>query len=249
MFHPRVHRRIAHGTLVALSLIVVGCSDDVHVDSVLRPPENRPPTIVTTGPDAPSGPVEVLPYGRTPAPYVLVADPDGLDDISVVFITVDSAVVRRVIARSDTMLPNQFCRQVNYAAMDTFPIDAYIPSFYPGPSECLMRRTQGGYYTSDCFNVSNPYAECLAFPSIQTASPYFLQGQISGICYIDGGILSFQIAPPAVPSNRNLYVTAIDVEYSGISVTVYDGAGASVSAKLPGLRIIYTTAPEKTAAP
>ncbi len=252
MLNPRVNHWMTLGTLVALSSIAIGCSDTnkIQVDSVLRPLDNRPPTIVATGPVFPSGPVEVISGSSAPVPYVLVADPVGLDDISVVLFTVDSVVVHRVIARTDTVLPGEFCRRVSYAPLDTFPLEPYIPSFYRGPVNCLMSPAQGGYYRSASFAPLQFYtgSECPAFPRFDTASSFFIPGSISG-CYYDGGLLSFQIVPPAVLSTRNLFITYADVEYSAISATVYDGAGASATAKFPKLRLIYTTIDERGAAP
>ena len=54
---------------------------------------------------------------------------------------------------------------------------------------------------------------------------------------------------PAVASPQNVFITYMDVEYGGISVTAYDAAGASVTAHFPNLRLVYSTAEERTAAP
>jgi hypothetical protein len=47
----------------------------------------------------------------------------------------------------------------------------------------------------------------------------------------------------------DIFITSVEVEFRGISATVYDGAGASTVATFPSIHLVFTSREEKAAAP
>src|SRR2546422_4067838 len=118
-----------------------GCSDKITVQNTTNPAENRPPIIVRQGPALPAGPIDVRASGKQL--FVIVADPDGLDDISGVFVDIGSVLLHRVIARPG--VPNAFgCENLSYAANDTLDIMPVMTTSYAGISACPLGRN-GAY--------------------------------------------------------------------------------------------------------
>ncbi len=94
----------------------------------------------------------------------------------------------------------------------------------------------------------SPYSEtCRAFPAIATASPYF--GLPIHQCVAQYPLTRFGFYPPGVPTAVDANVTFLDVEYRGIHVTVYDGAGLTATATFPSLRLVYRAYGEKPSPP
>lgn len=221
--------------LAMCSIVVLcGCEEDdffVTVDS-----ENDPPLILSQGPEFPQGTVEIVGCCADDI-WVLVGDPDGLDDIAAVFIDIEAVQINDVIIRPDAMSGN--CASVDYTPNNTidttslFALPIQIPGIHSEPLEL----DQGGIYRTHPFGV----------PSIDVVSAAL--GQPSG-CATGGGYLDWiTLNPPAVPLTLNVFVTFLDVEFRGTSVIVYDAAGDSATTTYPDLRIVYTTAEEQTIAP
>lgn len=57
------------------------------------------------------------------------------------------------------------------------------------------------------------------------------------------------VYPPAIAAPRVIFITYVDIEYTGISATVYDSGGLSATTTFPNLRLIYTGDEERRVAP
>jgi len=237
-----LRRRPALALLAALSLSSASCSEKAQIVRVVEETVNLPPTIVALGPTWPSTPIDPA-VQAVPAPYVIVGDPNGLGDIALAVFTVDAAVLRRIVVRPDSVLADPFCTAVTWS--DTINITNLLPATLgTGVDHCLMNRN-GSSFTFTGF-PGYYYDPCRAFPMISTASPYF--GVPTRPCG-PGTLSRFGVYPPAVPSAVDVNVTFVDVEYQGLHVTVYDGAGHTATATFPPLRLIYRAYGEKPSPP
>ena len=232
-----IRRHLALGLVAALSLSSASCSEKAEIVRV-EPASNLPPTIVALGPTWPSTPID-LNVQAAPQPYVIVGDPNGLADIALAVFTVDAAILRRVVVRPDSVLPDPYCTAMTWS--DSINITNLLPAtLKTGVDNCLMYRNGssftfmgfGGYY----------YDACRAFPLIATASPYF--GVPTRPCGPQS-LSRFGVYPPAIPSAVDVNVTFVDVEFQGLHVTVYDGAGHTATATFPPLRLIHRAYGEK----
>ena len=238
---------------VGLSWLLAGCSDKITVNSPtgVQTGPNQAPRIIAQGPSWDATPIDVGRVGA-PRPYVIVADDDGIGDVSGAFFVVETAIIHRFISRPDSIPGQFFCTFVAYT--DTVGIRGLVPTTYSGIVEnCPMTR---GPYTTNHFssNVFDQFAgyggiPCSALPRIELASPYF--GPPVAPCgpQLYEVFSRFGIYPPAVPTAYDVSVTYLDVEYRGIRAVVYDAAGASATANFPNLRLIYMTAGERQAPP
>lgn len=244
--------------LILGAILVVGfasCDDaeeTIVVNSILEEAPNSPPRIILQGPDYASGSLELIAFDTPPEFFVLVADADGLEDISTVFFGIDSLIVYDVIVRPDSSssASNRCDHAPSYANPDTINIMPLIPSVFPGVKNIPMEPLLGSYYMSPPLCRTRSGFEqfpCPTFPNISEASSTFSRPSKCvgfGIDYFH-----FVINPPAPDTAIDVFVTYVDVEYAGISVTVYDAAGASATTTFPNLRIVYTTEQEKLNAP
>lgn len=241
-----------HGTLwcVATSLLVLalaGCSQEDKIVVQNLPPvqENRPPTIVTYTPEFLPGGYERISSSAPQGLYVqvLVGDPDGLEDISLVAVDVDSVRLRRYLLRPDTSSTG--CLRFSYATNDTVPTGAIlaVPAKFPGLHLKPLQRSQGGL-----FILSNFGGYAFGFPDILGASAN-LKWWGGGCLYPNGFDYPYVVLPPVYPSERAATLTYAEVDYLGIRITVFDKVGASAVLPLPDLRIVFTTIEEKNAMP
>lgn len=234
--------------LIVAGLVILGSACDTTTKVIVQnEPEaetNRPPTIVQQGPAFPPEGFEEISYG---SPYginlwVLIADPDGIDDISLVTASVDSVRLARFLLRPDTSTTS--CSRFSYMDNDTITTDAIlpVPETFPGFSFAPLTRVQGGLFQMSNFGS-------VGFPDLVEASPLLERWQ--GGCYSGStGILGpIVVLPPAVPIRRTAILTYADVEYRGITVTVYDKVGATATTTFPDVRIVFTSPEERTAAP
>jgi hypothetical protein len=58
-----------------------------------------------------------------------------------------------------------------------------------------------------------------------------------------------KLLPPATATPTDVFLTFVEVEYLGITVTVFDKVGESASTTFPDLRVAYSTTLESTIAP
>ncbi len=237
--------------LAALILFVAACerdkTDKILVQNVVDQQANRPPTIVAQGPTLPPGGFEQVSYYQPQGVdlWVLVGDPDGIDDISLVTVDVGSVEVLRFIVRPDTSTTG--CSKFSYASGDTISADAIlpVPATFPGLSFRPLIQRQGGLFVISEFGGSG-----VGFPNLLAAST--LLESWNGGCYnappywVFGPIV---VLPPVVPSKLTAIISYADVRYHGISVTVHDATGASASSSFPDWRIVFTSPEEKAAAP
>jgi hypothetical protein len=226
---------IAVGVFVAIALF--GACDETNDIVVSVDPNNKPPMIVTQGPDFPAGPIEVV-GGSAPGLWVLVGDPNGLDDISAVFLDVQSIRLHGIIIRPADFIGE--CVTMVYTPNNTIDTSSLVPD----PTEIGKLKSaplihdQGGIYRINPFVV----------PQLAQALPIF--GWPSGCGIGLGGYLEWLLLlPPAAPVPTNVFLTYADEEFIGISVTVYDSSGASARTTFPNLRVVFTTSEEKTVAP
>jgi hypothetical protein len=229
-------RSLAIPALLFLALVLPGCDDEDKVVVENPPPTNSPPLIVQFGPQSP---VENLGYFGIDGVnlWVLAGDPDGLDDISVAALHIDSVQLNRFIVRPDTSTGG--CLQFGYAdTVATGPI-LTLPATFPGVEFRSMSREQGGLFSA------NGLGSSYAYINLEDASPAL--EQIGGYC--GGGFHSVQgpmnAVPPAVPQKQAVIVTYMDVLYNGMKITVYDKVGASAVATFPPYHVVFTTPEER----
>ena len=230
-------RRPALALVAALSCLSASCSEKAEIVRV-EPAANLPPTIVALGPTWPSTPID-LNVQAAPMPYVIVGDPNGLGDIALAVFTVDAAILRRIVVRPDSVLPEPYCTGMTWS--DSINITSLLPAtLNTGVDNCLMSRN-GSSFTFTGF-AGYYYDACRAFPLIATASPYF--GVPTRPCG-PPSLSRFGVYPPAIPAPVDVNVTFVDVEFQGLRVTVYDGAGHTATATYPPLRLVYRAYGEK----
>jgi len=139
-------RSLAVPVLLSFALVLPGCDDEDKIVVENQPPTNNPPLIVQYGPESP---VESIAHFGVDGVdlWVLAGDPDGLDDISVATLHIDSIQLNRFIARPD--MSNGGCLQFGYVdTVDTAPLLA-VPAMFPGIDFLAMKRDQGGLFTAD----------------------------------------------------------------------------------------------------
>ena len=231
---------------VAFCLLALGCGDTVKVTNV-QPFTNQPPSIVERGPAYGPGPIDIARQG-SPSLYVIVADPNGVSDIAETVFQIDTAIVHQMIVRQDSISP-PYCAFVTYNPSDTVDILPLFEPTFTNVAHCLMSQER------TFFNIapfpSNPgfgYG-CNAFPPIRTASSSFGPPLVGCVASEVDRLVSFGIYPPAASPPIEVSVTYLDVEYRGISATVYDASGVTATTRWPNLRLIYTTEKERTVAP
>lgn len=222
-------------------VLFLGACDENHDIIVNTGQENEPPLVVTQGPEFPLGTIEVTNgagFG-TPIPWVVVGDPNGLDDISAVLFNVESIRIHEAIIRSST---GSGCIAVLYEPDSVIDITSLIPVPVDIPGFTgSMNFDGGGVYSNSTFSFSAP--------SIAGNFDHFVHN--AGGCISGGGryIQWLLLSPPAVPTVTNVFLTYLDAEFIGISVTVYDKVGASATTTFPNLRVVYVTIMEKTVSP
>jgi hypothetical protein len=233
-------------TAVSLVSVLASCGDDVKVTNVL-PVNNEPPRVIAQGPSYPSTIMDYRTAGN-PRLFVVVADPNGLEDISAVLFSVDTAIVTSVTTRLDSLVAGfPTCA---YSSVDTVDISSLHPSVFSYTMENGSMAGSGGVYSmypftapvDGEFRVPGPSA----FPRIDLANASF--GIPLAGCYQLGiSLLRFGVYPPAVPVAIEVSLTRMEVEYRGIHATVYDAAGASASTSFPPLRLLYAAPVEPNA--
>ena len=232
--------------LMGLSCLSASCGDRTEILTV-APTLSQPPVapvILTQGPTWSAAPID-LNLRRAPEPYVIVGDANGLDDLALAVFSIDSAILRRIIVRPDSVLPGSFCNDITWT--DSLDITSLLPAtFSPILENCVMYQNGSSFRYSGFY--STPYAEpCIAFPAIATASPSF--GVPTKQCGSYTALSRFGIYPPALSPARNVNVTFLDVEYRGIRVTVYDATGLTATTTFPPLRLVYRSYGEKQSPP
>jgi hypothetical protein len=215
-----------------LVLGVIGCEEDTVF--ITGGADNEPPIVVTQGPDFPTGPVE----GTGPTIWVLAGDPDGLEDISAVFLTIETLRVYDMIVRPDA--DDGGCAGPLYEpgnVIDTSSSFA-LPLEFGGPSDLQMGRQEGGVYAINPFTIPDldVFIDAFGSPSGCASGPP---------SWLDW----YYLLPPAAPAPTSIFLTFIDLEFIGVSVTIYDAAGESATTTFPNLRMNRTTTEETATAP
>jgi hypothetical protein len=229
-------RSFAVPALLLFALALPGCDDEDKVVIENQPPTNSPPLVVSFGPDSP---VEnIAHFGADGVSlWVLAGDPDGLDDISVAALHIDSIQLNRFIVRPDTSTTG--CLKFGYVdTVATAPILA-VPAAFPGVDFLAMTREQGGLFSANGLGRNYGYIDLVeASPALE---------RLGGYC--GGGFTSLQgpmnAVPPAVPQTTIVIVTYMDVVYNGLKITVYDKVGASAVATVPAYHVVFTTPEER----
>jgi hypothetical protein len=232
-----------------LTLVLVGASgatcekqDKVVVQNIDPNAVNQPPTIVAFGPEMPAGGFSEISYSRIGIDlWVLVGDANGLGDISLVTMDMDSLRLVRFIVRPDTSAES--CISYGYGPGDTLASDAIlpVPAAFPGLKFRPLAHVQGGLYKAARLGAE------FGFPDIVDASPVLEPwngGCTSAGAYDVYG--PFYVLPPAAPSRREAAISYAQLEYYGIKLTVYDKVGASASVTYPTLRITFKIPMEST---
>jgi hypothetical protein len=233
--------------LAALMLIIPACdkADNIVVENTIQEPANQAPIIVKQGPQQPPGGFEQISnFGANGVDlWVLVGDPNGLEDISLVTVDIDSVRLDRFLLRPDTSSTG--CTIFSYAPNDTIPTAAIlpVPAKFSGVEFRAMIKAQGGLYVAEGFGGYG-----FGLPDILLASSN-LESWPGGCGSAEGLIFPVVVLPPAVPVQRTAIVSLIEAEYLGITVTVYDKVGASATTTFPDWHIVFTTVKERSAAP
>lgn len=242
-------RRTRRWELIGFTLLLcvsTACDkkDKIVVQNVIPAETNQPPVIVAVGPAMPTnGFVQSEDYPTGINLWVLAGDPNGLDDISLVAMDIDSVRLVRYIVRPDTSASD--CIAYGYAPGDTVAMDAIlpVPARFPGVNFLPLRRVQGGLFQADGLGVN------IGAPNIIDTSPV-LERWNGGCGGSDGAIYGpFYVLPPAVPVRREASISYAQMEYYGVKITVYDTAGALVSASYPTLRLTLKVPKEPTPLP
>lgn len=240
---PRFRRYLP----LALICLALSCDkeDTIVVQNIHEALTNQPPRIVAYGPDMPAGGFQQLSYSRIGVKlWVLVADPNGLEDISLVTMDMDSLRLVRMIVHPDTSASS--CIEYGYQSGDTLPSNAILPlpAGFPGVKFLPLTRVQGGLYQTEGLGGE------FGFPDLIEASPVL--EDFTGFCYAPGTYQiygPFRVVPPAVPSPRDAGIHYATVDYYGIKMAVYDKVGASATVTYPTLRVIFKVYPEPTPFP
>jgi len=221
--------------------MATGCDDEDKI--VVESPEdpNDPPLIATFGPQAPSGVfTQVSHYPEGVPLYIVGGDPDGLSDLNLAVLSVDTIQLDRFIARPDTSTDG--C--IHFSYTDTIPSAAILPTplALPNIQFHAMERGEGGLFQSD------PLGAYLGFPRFVDLSPTLDDW---GGCSTSQAMVAgpYFANPPAVPIRKAVVITYVELEFRGVKVTLYDKVGATAVANYPDFRIVFTTPEELTALP
>lgn len=233
--------------VVGLALTLLGCETKQKVFYIYQTERNSPPAILQTGYQIPGDSLELRPQMAAPRFSVLVADSNGIDDISGAVLRIRSVSLNRIIARPNAH-STEDCAALDYRDFDTVGIQSLVARTYPGLNNYWMSRAQGGLFLGPPLCAFD--SVCTAFPGIQgSTSALGLRLTGCGTRPFGSYLAHWSLQPPAAIPPRNIFVTYVDVTYIGVSVTVYDGAGDSAGAAFPDLRIIYTTDEERHTKP
>jgi hypothetical protein len=215
---------------------------------------NKPPLIVAKGPEFSGGEVAVV--GRTAFEsfWVLVADPNGLDDVSAVFLEIGGIHLNAVVCRRDssTAPPNECDHGPSYKTNDILDISSAFPASFPAVEYIEMhRRGQGGIFEAPGLwpQGGNYYDYGYTSPvliDLQGASSTFTQSSLCVDYYYDDSFYQFRVLPPTLPEATEVFITLVEATLTGMSITVYDGRGASTKVTIPDLRITWMTSAEES---
>lgn len=234
-------RRVVSGSVRACALLflLTACDqeDKITVENLIQEPPNQPPLIVSQGPELPPEGLDVT-Y-NVPSLYVLVGDPNGLDDISLVTMNVESIQMDRFLIRPSTSSGS--CFTFTFAPNETIATQLIlpVPHTFPGFEFQPLKKSQGGLYVADPFQI----------PDMLSVATNVRQ--MGGGCgeFSAGVLYPWIVMPPVTPSDTIAVVSFVDVHYQGISVTVYDKVGASATTTFPDVHLRFTTQEEKTVLP
>lgn len=246
------NQRRARCLLCFTLLLALSACEDTIVNSSLRG-ENKPPSIVAMGPTFPGNAVETESY--LTELFVIVADPNGVEDVSAVFLDIGEIVVNNVIARRDASTdPPQFCTHGPlYVDNDVLDIMPALRTSFPGSTydparigRIFMTSGNDGVFVVPRLGV---------FPDLggQSQGFTFLLDLVeacgscseSQLCASGG----FGNVVVSLPSPTEAFVTLADVTLVDMKVTVYDAAGLSATANFADLRVTYTTTEERATLP
>src|SRR5207249_1564479 len=117
-----------------------------------------------------------------------------LSDIAVALFSVDSLVMRRIIVRPDSVLPDPYCNGIMWS--DSINITPLLPAAFTRVLEyCPMART-GSLFTFSGWGPPYSSINCGTFPVLAAASPYF--GRPIKSCGAQYTLGRFGIYPPGV---------------------------------------------------
>ncbi|HET9940688.1 MAG TPA: hypothetical protein VFR25_06275 [Candidatus Eisenbacteria bacterium] len=239
----RVRRMAPRLLLLAGLTLSLGCDDeDKVVVSSANP--NDPPIVVSYGPQVPQGGFHdvtgVGPYDGILF-WVVAGDPDGLEDLSAVALSIQSVRLNRFIMRADTSSNSCFHFEYN----DTVPTSQILatPAVLEGVAfEPLL--SYPDYYGPGYYQGGH-----LPIPDLVLLSPNV--DPWPGGCGTSQEMVRgpMVILPPVVPTPTRAAVTYMDLDYQGVKLTVYDKVGATAVATYPDIHYVYVTPEEEQALP
>jgi hypothetical protein len=201
--------------------------------------ENSPPTILLSGP-------EITPGERIRGPvsplWIIPGDRDGADDIAVVRLEIESAVLTSLIVRPDSV--SEPCRLVHYADMDTIDVMPLL-STTTFHSEFIVTRGSNGVYGRGL-----GYTDLIRGGLVDYAEEF---GPRVKNCWSGSDhnlyFETFGLYPPAIPAARDVHVTYAEFSLSGVTFTVHDQSGASATVTFPDFTVYLTNGLEEATLP
>jgi hypothetical protein len=221
--------------LTLVGLLVSSCGgDDVVINAVVTPLANRPPSIAFQEPTFDT--TSILSRRSTAAVFLVQpADLDGIEDIAAAIMKVDSIAVTAVMFRPRE--ESAYCANAAYVDGDTIDVSRWFTDSPGGAGERILEH----YYQPG----STAFVGYLPTPDLQSMGDVF-SSYLE--CY-DHDLPVISVHPPAVPAPRDLFVTFMEADFFGITITVYDQSGASVVARYPDLHVRYETFEEERTLP
>jgi len=220
--------------IVVASCLLTSCKKTIN-NYYFPGPQNTPPVIVSYGPQLPPDSTEAYGFKL----FVFVADSNGLEDISSVFLKIDSMVIYGIITRPDISSDSQWLCPHAPSYTDTVDVSQLVPRVVQGITRPFYS-TSGSHYESIDFRW--PVLD------LDAASDYL---SVTWVCSQSSvqyfGV--YFVTPPGSTTSERIFLTYLDVKYFGISATVYDQSGLSDSVNFGDLRFIYTTVDEKSYPP
>jgi hypothetical protein len=244
----------ARAALLCIVLVTLSACEDTIVNNNSLRGENKAPSIVGMGPAFAGNALETELFLESL--YVIVADPNGVEDISAVFLDIGEIVLNNVIARRDasTDPPNNCTHRPLYVDNDVLSIMPALRTSFPGsvydPARIgrifLTGGNDGVFYTPRLTvdTGGGGFGGSLLL-DVQQACGTCTPSQVCASFSFD----NFVVNPPTLPAPTEAFVTLVDVTLVDVKVTVYDAAGLSANANFPDLRVTYTTPEEATTLP
>jgi len=177
-----------------------------------------------------------------PPLWVVAGDKDGPEDIVTAVLNISSIKLNKLIVRPDDS--TQECSRPFYADMDTINVKPYLKTDTFSVNQTILIQEGQKFNASLTFSL-------LTGGGLEKDGDVF--GQSVKPCRWGTDYLymveHFGLYPPALSAPRDVYVTYAEFLLKGITITVYDQAGASATHKFPDFYCYFTNPLEKQTLP